>query len=103
MVPSKKNELPVRLLFEVNITDVVPFYELKCRTRTNRSIIIEGHDYEISYIPTADWESLRFMIAITLEENMELLFIDASNVFKTNVIFNPKDRQYVVVPILHLK
>ena len=53
--------------------------------------MIEGQDYEISYAPTVDGESLRFMIAMASVEHNELSFIDASNAFQTKVIFNPED------------
>ena len=58
----------------------------------NESKRIERQDYEISYAPTADGESFRFFIAIASEENEKLSFIDASNAFQTNIIFNPEDR-----------
>ena len=57
----------------------------------NESRMIEGQDYEISYAPTVDGESLRFMIAMASVEHNELSFIDASNAFQTKVIFNPED------------
>ena len=68
MVPNNKKVLPFRLSFEVQIADVIDFYELKCRMCANGSKIIEGQDYEISYTPTADRESLRFFIAIVSEK-----------------------------------
>ena len=70
---------------------------------TNGSRTIEGQDYEISYAPTIDGESLRLFIAISSEEKKKLAFIDASNSFQTNVTFNPEDRQYISTPILHLE
>ena len=68
MVPNNKKVLPVRLSFEVKVTDVIDFCELKCRMGTNGSRTIEGQDYEISYAPTIDGESLRLFIAISSEE-----------------------------------
>ena len=68
MVPNKKKVLPVRLSFEVKIIDDIDFYELKYRMCANESIIIEEQDYKISYAPTVDGESLRFMITIKMFE-----------------------------------
>ena len=91
-VPNKKKVLSVRLSFDVKITDVIDFYELRYRICANGSRIIEGQDYGIPYALTTNEESLRFMVVISSEENKELLFIDISNAFQTNIIFNPEDR-----------
>ena len=65
--------------------------------------MIEGQGEKISYVSTTDGNSLRFMMAITSEENKELSFVDALTAFRTNFIFNPEDRQRISVPILHLE
>ena len=71
MVTNKKKVLPVILSFEVKITDVMDFYELKCRMCAIESRMIEGQDYKISYYPIADGESLRFMIVMVSEKDKE--------------------------------
>ena len=76
IVQDKKKVLPVRLSFEVKITDVINFYELKFRMCANGSRMIKWQDYELFYSPTADGEPLRFMIAMASEENKELSFIE---------------------------
>ena len=45
MVPNKKNILPVRLSFDVKITNVIDFYELKYRMCANRSRMAECQDF----------------------------------------------------------
>ena len=93
MVPNKKKVLPLRLSFEVKITGVIDFDELKCRICANGLRMIEGQDYKISYTLTTDGESLRFMIAMVPEEDKKLSFINSSNTFQINGIFNLEDRQ----------
>ena len=53
---SKENLtiLPSRLSFEVKITDVNNFYELKCRLCADGSRMTEGIDFSDSYTPTSN-------------------------------------------------
>ena len=65
MVPNHKTLLPVRLSFEVKITNfTTDFYELKTRIFTNGLKMIEGQDYETSCAPTTDGGSLQYIITI---------------------------------------
>ena len=53
-VLKRKQFLRTRFSFEVKLTDVLDFYEIKVRMRANRSKIIYVQDYTVSYAPTVD-------------------------------------------------
>ena len=95
MVPNKKKVLPVTLSFEVKITDIIDFYELKYRMCANRLRMTEWQDCEIFYAPTTGRESLIFMIAIASEKNKEISFIDASDLRYT-ICFRTSTLSWIV-------
>ena len=78
--------LATRLSFEVKLTDVDDYYEIKVRMCANGSKMVQGVDFSESYAPTVDADSYRFMMNISAMDRMIITFIDASNAFQTNVI-----------------
>ena len=102
-IPDGKNVLPTRLSFEVKLTDVLDFYEIKVRMCTNGSKMIQGQDFTVSYAPTVVADSFRLSIALAASDNMIIVFIDASNAFQTNVISDPNKRIYITLPTMYLE
>ena len=102
-LPKGTKILPAKLSFEVKITDIAHFYELKTRFCANGSRQLEGIDFEVSFAPVADADSLRFMIALATSEGMIFIFIDASNAFQTNIISNPAKRHYISIPTMYME
>ena len=99
-LPPDTRIINPRITFEVKITDIPTFYELKCRFCGNGSIMIEGPDYDLSFASVVDGPHLFFMIAISTAENMVLYFVDISNAFQTNVIEGPNKRHFLALPPL---
>ena len=56
--------LSTRLSFEVKITDVQDYYEIKVRMCADGSRMVKGADFSISYGPTVYLDSLSLIIAI---------------------------------------
>ena len=102
-IPDGKKFLPTRLSFEVKLTDVLDFYEIKVRMCTNGSKMIQGQDFKVSYAPTVDADSFRLSIALAVSDEMIIVFIDASNAFQTNVISDPNKRIYITLPTMYLE
>ena len=102
-IPAHKKVLPTRLSFEVKLTDVLDFYEIKVRMCANGSKMIQGVDFSDSYAPTVDADSFRLTLNIAASEDMNIVFIDASNAFQTNVISDPSKRVYVTLPTMYLE
>ena len=90
-----KKALPTRLSFEVKLTDELDVYEIKVTMCANGSKMIHGHDYIVSYSPTADTESFRLTTTIIASDEMIVVFIDVSNAFQTNVISEPNKRVHI--------
>lgn len=89
-MPEGNKILPTKILFETKLTDVEDYYEMKVRMCANESKIAQGEDYTIANTPAVDADSFRLGLVITAGDGMILIFIDASNAFKTNVISNPE-------------
>ena len=98
---SKENLtiLPSRLSFEVKITDVNNFYELKCRLCADESRMTKCIDFFKSYAPMSDADSFRTIIALAATKKYWLTFYDVSNAFQTNVIKEQSKRQYLRLPL----
>ena len=103
LLPQDTKFINPRLTFEVRITDLPTFFELKVRLCADGSRMVMGLDYDLSFAPVIDSPSLHFMIAIATSEGMTFYFIDISNAFQTNVIADPKRRHYIKLPALYLK
>ena len=67
----------------------------------NRSKMIQGQDYTVSYAPTADVDSFRLTSTIAVSDDIVVVFIDTSNVFKTNVISDPNKRIYITLSTIY--
>ena len=93
-IPSDSRVLPARLSFDVKITDVDHFYELKCRLCADGSRMTEEIDFENSYAPTTDDNALRIIILQAAQYNIWLYVYDVFNVFQKNVIKYPSKRHY---------
>ena len=102
-LPKDKKVLPTRLSFEVSLTDILNFYEIKVRMCANGSRMIQGVDFTSSYSPTVDADSFRLSMNIAASEKMIIVFIDASNASQTNVISDPRKRVYVTLPTMYLE
>ena len=88
-IPKDKKVLAKRLSFEVKITGVQDYYEIKVRMCTDKSRMVQGSDFSISYAHMVKSESLRLIIEIASSEGMTIVYIDASHAFQTNVISDP--------------
>ena len=95
--------LPTRLSFEVNLTDVMDFYEIKVRMCANGSNMVQGQDFTVSYAPTVDADSFRLSLNISASDDMVVVFIDASNDFQTDVISDPNKRIYVTLHTMNME
>ena len=71
-LPPNTLILNPRVTFEVKITDISTFYELKCRFCANGSRMVECLDYELAFAPVVDGPHLYFMIAISTAEGIDL-------------------------------
>ena len=102
-IEGSQKFLPPRLYFEVKITDLDYFHELKCRLCADGSRMAEGIDLVNSYTPTADADSLRLVIALVVTYCLDLTLYDVSNDFQTNIISDPAKRHYLSIPPLYQK
>ena len=91
-IPTGKKIFLTRLSFEVKLTDVLDFYEIKVRMFANGSKMVQGLDYKVSYAPTVDTNSFRLSLNIAASDDMMVVFINASNTFQTNLISDSKKR-----------
>ena len=80
-IADGKKLLPTRLSFEVKLTDITDYYEIKVKMCANRSKMVQGLDYLISYTPTVDVDPCRIILNIAASDGMTMLFIAASNAF----------------------
>ena len=108
--PILRNKIPPgtlitnpRVTFEVRITDIPTFFELKCSFCANGSKMVEGLDYDLSFVPVIDRPHLYFMIVIATAEDMIFYFVDTSNTFQTNVVEDPDKRHFISLPPLYLQ
>ena len=85
-----KKILPTRLLFELKLTFVLDFYEIKVRMCTNGSKMIHEQDYIVSYTSIVDVDSFRWTAAIVASDEMIVVFIDASNCISNKRHISPK-------------
>ena len=81
-IPKVKKVLSTILSFEVKITDVQDYYEIKVRMCADGSRMVQGVDFSIPYAPTADSDSLRLIIDIASSDGMSIIFTDVSNAFQ---------------------
>ena len=99
-IPCDSKVLPPRLSFDVKITDIDHFYELKCRLCADGSRMTEGIVFENSYAPNADADARgrRTLIGtdwcnsgkatsgqhILIEEGNQICFISSEVIISTN-------------------
>ena len=67
------------------------------------SRMVAGIDFDLSYAPVIDGDSLMLMIAIATSKKMIFYFLDISNAFQSNIIHNPAKRQYIRLPTLYMR
>ena len=65
--------------------------------------MVEGIDFENSYAPTVDADSLRLDISLAAQYCLDLTFFDVSNAFQTNVISDPAIRHFLSMSPLYQK
>ena len=102
LLPKDTKLLSPRIAFAIKLTPVDHFYELSSRICANGSKMEEGIDFYCSYAPVCDADSFRLVIAVAAEEGMVGYFLDISNAFQTNVIFDPNERFYIRIPPLYM-
>ena len=76
---------------------------MKCRLCADGSRMIEGIDFDLSYAPVIDGNSLMLMIALATSKGMVFYFLDISNAFQTNVIHDPTKRHYIHMPSMYMQ
>ena len=103
LTPPNTKVLPTRLLFEVCLTDVDDYYDLKARMCANGTTIVHGIDFIESYSPTVDTDSFCLIMMIVASEGIIIVFIDTSNTFQTNMILDPWKQTYVSPPTMYLE
>ena len=103
LLPKDTTILRPRITCEVKITDSADYYEMKCRMCADGSRMIMGLDYDLSYAPVIDGDSLLLMIALATSKSMVFYFLDISNAFQTNVIHDPSKRHYLHLPTLYMQ
>ena len=102
-LPSGTTVLRPRLSCEVRITDTDNYYELKIRLCADGSRMVVGIDYDLSYAPVIDGDSLLLMISVATSKGMIFYFLDISNAFQSNIIHDPRRRHYLHLPSLYMK
>ena len=91
-IPTGKKILPTMLTFEVKLTNILDFYEIKVKMCANRSKMVHGLDYTTSYAPTIDAYLFILSLNIAASDEMIVVFVDVSNEFQTNLISDSKKR-----------
>ena len=95
LLPPDTTILRPRLTCEVRITDTDNYYELKFRLCADGFRMVVGINFDSSYAPVIDGESLLLMIAVATSRDMKFHFLDISNVFQNNIIHTPSKRHYL--------
>ena len=101
-LPPDITVLRPRLSCEVRITDTDHYYELEIRLCADGSRMVVGIDYDLSYAPVIDGDSLLLMIALATSKGWTFYFLDISNAFQSNIIHNPHKRHYLPLPSLYM-
>ena len=102
LLPKDTTILCPRITCEVKITDSEDYYEMKCRMCADGSRMIMGLDYDLSYAPVIDGDSLLLMIALATSRGMMFYFLDIFNTFQSNVIHDPSKQYYLHLPTLYM-
>ena len=92
-----------RLTCEVRITDSDNYYELKVRLCADGSRMVVGIDYDLSFAPVIDGDTLLLMIAVATSKRMKFYFLDISNAFQSNIIHDDNKRHYIHLPSMYMK
>ena len=92
-----------RLTCEVRITDSDNYYELKVRLCADGSRMVVGIDYDLSFAPVIDGDTLLLMIVVATSKRMKFYFLDISNAFQSNIIHDDNKRQYIHLPSMCMK
>ena len=101
LLPKDTTILRPRITCEVKITDSEDYYEMKCNADGSRMIM--GLDYDLSYAPVIDGDTLLLMIALATSKGMVFYFLDISNAFQSNFIHDPSKRYYLQLPTLYMQ
>ena len=65
--------------------------------------MIEGVDFNISYVPVAGIHSLYIITAIAYTEGLILFVLEISNAFQNTILPNPAERVYISLLYLYLE
>ena len=93
--------LPSRLSFEVKMTNIRGYYDLRIHHRSEVSKMIEGVNSKESYSSATNSDSFRMNISLESYEEMKLHFINAINAFKTNVMNDSTKGNFVNLSLLY--
>ena len=64
--------------------------------------MIEGFESNVSYASVSGILSLCIIIAITSAEGLIIFFLDISNAFQNNILPNPAEIVYIILPYIYL-
>ena len=85
LLPPDTTILRPRLTCEVRITDTDNYYELKCQLCADGFRMVVGIDFDLSYAPVIDGDSLLLMIAVATSRGVRFYLLDVSNAFQSNI------------------
>lgn len=91
-----------RLSFEVKLTNVLDYYEIKVSMCNNRSEMMQYLYFMVSYAPTVGTDLFRLSLKITAGVGMIVVSIDASNAFQTTIISDSTRHVYITPPTMYL-
>ena len=67
------------------------------------SRMVVGLDYDLSFAPVIDGDTLLLMIAVATSKRMRFYFLDISNEFQSNIIYDTAKRHYMHLPTMYMK
>ena len=65
--------------------------------------MVVGIDYDLSFAPVIDGDTLLLMIAVATSKRMKFYFLDISNAFQSNIIHDDNKRHYIHLPSMYMK
>lgn len=92
-----------RLTCEAKITGSDDYYKLKVRLYADGSRMVVEIDYDLSYAPVINGDSLLLMIAVATSKGMKFYFIDISNVFQSSTIHDMTKRHDMHLPSMYMR
>ena len=103
LLPPNTKILKTRISIRVKTTDIDNQYDIYSRTCADRSSMIEGVEFTVSYAPVAGICSICIIIEIVSAEGLIIFFLDISNAFQNTILPYPTERVYLSLPHLYLE